>query len=333
MMIGEAMGQAINFLLSQRNRRGWWKEFDTLAGASDEWVTAYVGGILAEMPHQHATRAAHKAWAILRRRRWWSPGWGYNGYVPADADSTLWSLRLAARIGTAHSARARRALRFLLRHQHSDGGIVTYAEDNSIRLFTRLSRGASFEGWCATHTCVTAAAGGLPKFRGRESVLDYLRLQQSADGSWDGYWWCDREYTASLAVEALATSAAREDIERIEKAMQWVLSSIAAEQRSGDSPFVIALRILILSHARDEQRVRTTLEELVNELLRAQLADGSWPPSARLRIPPPHVTRPEEYVGWVPNSRGGGSIQVDSNRCFTTATSLRALHEAEKRLG
>jgi squalene cyclase len=332
-MIKEAIDQAITFLLSQRNKRGWWKEFDTLAGASDEWVTAYVGGVLAEIPHPHATGAARKAWAILRRRRWWSQGWGYNGYVPADADSTLWSLRLATRIGMAHSVRARRALRFLLRHQQRDGGIVTYVEDKPIRLFTRLNRGASFEGWCGTHTCVTAAAGGLQEFRGHDSVLNYLRLRQSADGSWDGYWWCDREYTTSLAVEALATSVTGEDIEQIEKAVQWVLTSTTAAQRSGDPPFVIALRVLILARARDKQGVRTTLEGLVNELLRAQLADGSWPPSARLRIPPPHVTRPEEYVGWVQNSRGGGSIQVDSNRCFTTATSLRALHEAEKRLG
>ena len=81
--------RATSFLISQRSKSGWWRDFDTLAGPSDEWVTAYIGSWLAAIDSSEAKQAARMSWTLLRHRRWWSAGWGYNATVPADADTTL----------------------------------------------------------------------------------------------------------------------------------------------------------------------------------------------------------------------------------------------------
>lgn len=338
-MISTAKNRAIDFLLSGRDQQGWWKDFDTLAGPSDEWVTAYVSSMLADVSDERPVQAARESWMLLQNCHWRSDGWGYNSYVPADADSTVWVLRLAARVGAENSARIHRALDFLSQHTRSDGAIATYAEDGPIRLFTQLQHNISFDGWCGSHTCVTVVAAELPEFSGRSKALDYLRRTQLPDGSWIGYWWCDHEYTTSLAVEALATSAEAADIALVERAVLWALNRVARNGAvestlpDGESAFAAAGCVRILTHMCDSQQVRASLEAAASRLVMKQCADGSWSPSARLRIPPPNVTDPERYVGWSFNSRGGGSIQVDANKFFTTATVLRSLHEAEKHLG
>src|SRR5262249_36777655 len=159
-----------------------------------------------------ATRAAREAWILLQQCRGWSDGWGYNQHVPADADSTLWALHLACRVGAGRWPRVRHAAHFLSSHIRPDGGLATYAQEGPILRSARLPRDISFDGWCGSHACVTALGAGLRGFGGRAGALDYVRRAQSADGCWIGYWWCDREYTTSLAVDALARSAEAKDI-------------------------------------------------------------------------------------------------------------------------
>jgi len=334
--LASAKTRAIDFLLSRRNRLGWWSDFETLAGSSDEWVTAYVGSLLSEVDDDRALRAARDAWEALQTRRRWSKGWGYNRRVPADADSTLWTLRLAGRLNSGDTRRARHAWKFLSRHARSDGAIATYAEDGPIRLFTRLLRSVSFEGWCGPHLCVTAVAAGLPEFSGHAKALNYVRQAQHCDGSWIGYWWCDHEYTTSLVVEALAATGGTADKVAIDRAMEWTANrltrkfSTVSTRARNESAFAVASCVRILAHTRDKRQLRALLETPLAQLYVTQNSDGSWSPSARLRIPPPGVTDPESYVGWVRDGKGGGSIQVDINKCFTTATVLSALHEVEK---
>jgi hypothetical protein len=335
-MLTQTKNGAIDFLLSRRDQHGWWRDFHTHAGSSDEWVTAYVGTALAEVADDRAVRAAREAWILLQQCRGGAAGWSYNQHVPADADSTLWALHLASRVGAGRWPRVRRAARFLSSHMRPDGGLATYAEEGPIRRFTRLPHNISFEGWCGSHACVTAVAAGLPGFAGRASALDYVRRAQSADGCWIGYWWCDREYTTSLAVDALARSADAKDVACVEQAVAWAAGRVGCsgvvETSQGESAFAAAHCLRILTRARDKRRVRAPLEAAVARLVATQRADGGWLPSARLRIPPPSVTNPEKHVAWAFNSRRENSIQVDVNGCFTTATVLRALHEVEQEL-
>ena len=82
MDLARSIEGATDFLLDARDERGWWRDFDTLAGASDEWVTAFVGTALAVAGDDRSMRAAWQAWRLLSRRRWWSAGWGYNALGP-----------------------------------------------------------------------------------------------------------------------------------------------------------------------------------------------------------------------------------------------------------
>jgi hypothetical protein len=312
-----AVAGAVASLLERRTARGRWEDFDTLAGASTDWVSAYVGLALAQTGRADALAAAHEAWARLRRRRV-SAGWGYNGRVPPDADSTIWVMHLAAALDAQVGSRPER---FLARHLSPAGAMATFANAGRIRIFTRLP-GHSFAGWCGAHTCVTAAAAGLRSVRGRDRMLEWLRAEQRPEGDWRAYWWDSPYYATTLAAEALADAGASGDQARVERAVRWTAGQVEARGPAHGSPFenALALRALLLA-----PETQPLAGEVLEALTIAQRPDGSWAPSARLRIPPPQVTDPDAYSSWVEGGRGGGSVQVDQHACFTTATVLQAL--------
>jgi squalene-hopene/tetraprenyl-beta-curcumene cyclase len=326
-----ALERGVGFLLSAESASGWWRDFDTLAGPGDEWVSAYVAAALASAPDPRARPRAWCTWRRLRRRRWWSGGWGYNGKVPGDADSTIWSLRLAHALGAGGSLRARRGYRFLARHLRPDGGVSTYSEEGPIRHFTRVRPSFSFRGWCGAHACVTAAAASLPEIGADPRVRAYLRRAQSDDGGWTAYWWCDRSVATALAAEALAESSAAEDADARCRAAAWAVGRVREDGSVGSvthpagSAFAAAwcLRLLLLGDGRGGHMADPV--PAAAWLLRSQRANGSWPASAALRIPPPDVEDPERYERWALHGRGGGSILLDGNAIFTTATVVDAL--------
>jgi hypothetical protein len=318
--MGPSHERAVDYLLGRRTGRGRWEDFDTLAGASTHWVSAYVALALAQTGDPRALAAAGEAWSRLRRRRWRSAGWAYNGRVPADADSTIWAMRLAAALDAPMGGRTRR---FLARHVTPAGALTTFAEAGPIRVFTKL-HGDSFAGWCGAHTCVTAAGAGLASLPDRGRALQWLRAAQRPAGDWRAYWWDSPFYATTLAAESLDDAGAPGDVARVQRAVHWT----AAEVEGGSSPFdlALALRALVLA-----PKALPQADRVLDSLIRDQRADGSWSPSARLRIPPPHVTEPETYPAWVEGGGGGGSVQVDRGACFTTATVLHALCAAERR--
>ena len=335
--VRSSVGRAVGFLLTRRDRRGWWRDFDTFAGLSDEWVTAYVATALSGANDQRAAVAAQRAWVLLKRRHPWLPGWGYNGLVPADADSTLWVLALASRLGATNSPRARRARTFASRHLQLDGSVATYRDSRAIRLYTRLGGDVSFAGWSSGHTCVSALAAGVLDEADSLRTARYLREMQGADGTWHSYWWCHREYATALAAVALERSSDPADRERIRRAAEGLsgpgpIPAPPLAYAQVDTPFQIALRIRVMVRSPDGVRMRPLVLASLADLMRRQEGDGSWEPSATLRIPPPGVVDPEKYHSWVRGARGGGAVQVDQRACYTTATVLTALAEAETRL-
>jgi hypothetical protein len=153
---------AETFLLNQRNRQGWWLDFRLAPGFSDEWVTAYVGTVLASIPNARSEGAARDAWELLQTRSRSAGAWGYNAFTPDDADSTTWGILLADAVGAGDVDRVKQARRRLEQYIRPNGGVATYAEDGPIRQFIRAPAHRSFRGWCGPQACVTAAVAALP---------------------------------------------------------------------------------------------------------------------------------------------------------------------------
>jgi squalene-hopene/tetraprenyl-beta-curcumene cyclase len=327
-----ARERAVAFLLATRSRRGWWRDFDTLVGPSDEWITGYVGAVLARTGHPQARGAADEAWRRLRARRPWARGWGFNLKVSSDADSTIWALRLAEELGETGSWRARRAARGVARRIDPAGGVATYTAEGPLKLWTRAFRGASFEGWCTPQVCVTAAAGGLQSLPRRPDALRWLEARREPDGRWTAYWWCDDEYATALAVTALRSRPGTDEL--LDDAARWAAGRIGPDGMAasaldsvGRSAFATACAVEVML-AADRREHADIVDAAIGGLLAAQRHDGSWEPSAVLRIPPPSHVDPEEYDGYTVERRATGGLILDNFACYTTATVLSALLKA-----
>lgn len=269
----------------------------------------FVGTCLLEAPAERTRRAARRAWEALLRRRGDEAGWGYNRLTPADADSTAWALRLAEALGTAEAGRVTAARAFLAGHVLADGGVTTYAERDPIRRYTRLAEDASFAGWQAPHACVTAAAApalGL-------LTQDYLGRQQGDAGNWRGYWWPDDEYTTALATDVLpATRAAAVGWAQARLDPTGAVAGLDGEPSAWATAW--CLRILGRGTTAGAHEARA---QAVRWLAAAQLADGSWPASARLRVPMPGHLDAHGQERMIET--------LDQNRVFTTAAVAAAL--------
>jgi squalene cyclase len=219
------------------------------------------------------------------------------------------------------STRAQQARNFLTQHQHANGGVATYVEGEAIREFTARPGQASVDGWCAIHPCVTAAAAVLSPVA--EGCRRFLSETQRADGSWPAYWWCDEEYTTALAAEALAATQQPEESRSVAAAVEWASQrlgsggAVASIAQRGESAFATSWCLRTLLLANEQRQVREAVENAGTWLSEQQRPDGSWPPSAWLRIPPPDILWPESH----PTNQ----LAIDTRSCFTTATVLAAL--------
>lgn len=294
--------RAANFLLSARGQDDLWRDFAIVNGASDEWVSGFVGLALARGGINLPSEALDQTKAMLLRRRRPCGGWGYNAHSPADADSTAWVLKFFDAIGYAGPELAQ-ARRFLISHRLPDGGFATYAPATSIS-FGQVGDLSDQSGWRGSHLCVAANAAAV-----LDGALDGSLLGgQSSDGSWEAYWWRSDALATALAVHSLRRVEGSQ--EALARALGW-----ARRQGSTSSPFDIAWLVQILCAGGDEDR--RLAAGLAETLLAQQEEDGGWPASASMLFPAPSV-----------RSRGASSPCVfDERRCFTSASVLMALSE------
>lgn len=256
--------------------------------------------------------------------------WGYNRFPPGDADSTGWVLQLAHAIGESNSERARQAMQSLAAHKRPDGGICTYESEESIRAFIHASSEIGFEGWCGSHTCVSAAIAALPEYRFQ--LQDYLQLTQQNDGSWLAYWWQDPEYATALAAEAIA--ACYPDSDCITSAVAWGMNRlssqgfVATSDNPSGSPFATAWCLRLLTLRGQDTAVQAAIAKATDWLLAQQQPNGSWISSARLLVPLPDDLNPNKFNQWIYHGTIQGSLVFDKHCVFTTATVLQALHRS-----
>ncbi|WP_395850716.1 squalene--hopene cyclase [Cystobacter fuscus] len=307
-----------------------------------------MGDVLAGMRESEARGAADAAWRFLEQVAVPEGGWSYNARVPGDGDSTLWGLRLAEALGREDSDRARAARDFLERHLREDGGLTTYASPHPVRNYIGLPPVFPFKGWTQSHSCVTAAGAHLTSFR--ERLHEYLIQQQLEDGHWPAYWWFEEEYATAEAVTALAGAGRKATqcepgiASRLERAARWALGRAGRwmdTSGSGSSTFALAHGLRVMARAAPSEPLTDSLSQGVARLCESQTPGGSWPASARLRVPRPDVTVPNPRAEWTPWTglppgepspavilkHTFTNYSLDHFAVYTTATVLKALNE------
>ena len=360
----DAVEKACSYLLSTQSQDGLWRDFLTPAGPSDEWVTAFVGCSLAEIaddalpPTVSASEiklagskiAAERAWTALQLRQRDDGGWGYASAVPSDADSTVWGIRLGECLSKESNANLDRAYRFLDRCMGQTGGMRTYPSQQELADYIGARR-TDFSGWLQEHVCVTANAANLKGLN--SAVSDYLERTQFKEGRWSGYWWFGDAYVTSLAVTGLVRRRAYNAA--VAEALRWSSIQVLKGERgrtrqiarhSIDCAFELAahVRMLAIASGQGNRQLAPAIAHGLRQLIDTQQPDGSWKPSAALRIPPPGSLQLDPSASWrrwspssSPNSltedaiikHTTGIFSLDNAAIYSTAGVLSALAAAQ----
>ncbi|NIG55371.1 prenyltransferase/squalene oxidase repeat-containing protein [Chitinophaga sp. Cy-1792] len=313
--IVQAISKGTDFILSNQQQSGWWKDYYVSIGTSDEWVTAYVACHLARLNDAKSQRALHRAWKILKTRYRENEGWGFNALIPTDADSTIWTWLFAV---TAQFSHEFPTAGFSIMHAYQDeeGGVISYSLNGRVGRITREQNHNYFNGWQIPHFCVTAAYA----LAGEQLAIEYLLKHQKPEGYWYSYWWKGPEYATAISTEALYNKNAEKYREIIIAAVNWAMNHAQLALNSHlPNPFKLALllKTILCSPAKIEKK--ELLSAMVCHLLHTQEASGSWPASAEMRMPDPDNTKHEadENIKFF----------KDERKNFSTITILDALHK------
>jgi squalene-hopene/tetraprenyl-beta-curcumene cyclase len=323
-----ALDRALRFLEDSADGAGLWSDFRTLAGASSDWVSAFIACALAAAAPDCA--AVRRALRPLAERQRASGGWAYNDVVPSDCDSASWAV-LALAHGLADGARGA-AREYIARHQAADsGGFATYADEDGIEEFIALPA----PGWRIAHPCVSAlalqalvAAGEDPHGDVVSRGVDYLMQARAPSGLWHAYWWSGVAYATYQSLAALR--ACRRAVDTSATA-----AALAGRQQADGSwsdpldaarPAVFETAFALLAlHACADPHAAPSMARGLAWLESVQARDGSWNSAPMLRIPPPQLRECASFDRWRLEGSGTGVIVSDRARRFTTASAVLAL--------
>ena len=302
----EAAVAGLDFLRARQSAQGCWTDWDLPPGRSSMWTTAYVGCQLTGLRPRLRTAASD---AIRRASGWLAVheladgGWGYDGIVGCDADSSAHAIVVLTRSGAPVDDRSCRRLESF---QQPDGGFSTYGAADGLG------------SWGVSHPDVTpVAAYALLLARGRADLavaraVEYVTRRRNDDGLWDSFWWSTPLYATRASLAFLAAADARIDLAPTRASL------LLLETRSA---FERALLVDCLRLAGDGTG---GADDLLETLLCEQLADGSWSSAPSLRIPDRTCVAP-----WAESH--AGMLYADPDRLFTCATVLGALSRATAR--
>lgn len=321
----------IGFLDRARSDDELWSDFQTLAGSSTEWVSAFVLYSLRRRRPEPDPLALRALWRGQRP----SGGWAYNGEVPPDCDSTAWVL-LALGCRYLRPSAVLRAQSYLLRHQDAGtGGFATYTPEDCIDRYIGADA-FMVHGWTSPHGCVTAVAVQALLATGAsrrhpsavDRAVEYL-LRREDDGAWRSHWWTGMAYGTYHALRALAlsrrlTPAVADRAKRRLVATQHADGGWSPRGSGSGETFETAfsaLALMLVASPEDGDAARTAAAWLISR----QCADGSWPAKPILQIPSPPERDPAPEDAWREDALGTGVRLRDGSRVFTSAAAVCCL--------
>lgn len=315
--------------------QGFWRDFRSGFGESDEWVTGYVLNCVKnyKLNDSIKNQACDSLLSRLRDRG----GWSYNSLVPADADSTAICTTALATEGRLSKINASAIIELLLLHQKQNGGFSTYYDPNKLRALWGHDELVSFEGWCSSHNSVTANAvfallslGVSKDHHATKRGIDFLVSNITPRGLWKNYWWTTNLYSSNRALSLLTTYQGY--MPTINKAVNSIIS---LQTKTGGwknsshrilCPFSTALAFLsiVVSGNSAILLYKNQIKLALNWMLKHQNYDGSWSyKKAILRIP---------RTSSRPLTKKTTKEVRDQNHIFTTATVLSSLIESTRML-
>jgi hypothetical protein len=293
--LDSAIRHCAEYLLSQQAPDGHWEEYALPVGASDAWVTAYIGlalqGVRPWGIEAPGDLAARRAAGWLLEHRSYPAGWGYNGHTGPDADSTAHVIGLLRATGLREEDRD---ADWLLQHWREDGGFATFEGPDA---------------WGCAHTDITPmcfrALRPHQQTQLKPQLLDYLNRARREDGSWPSYWWRTGFYS-SYACLSLLCDLGIQFLPPLDLGAMREIDDISS---AFDLAFAIGIAAL--------QGHESLQHALAAELLRRQRADGSWAGAAELRVTDSACLRPWE--------RPQGRLYPDIAGLLSSATCLSVL--------
>jgi hypothetical protein len=332
-LVEQALFKGTSFLMAKRGNDGLWRDFETLAGLSSDWVTGYIQAQFNTLRKYHSpVELTHKT--LMHRQRP-NGGWSFNLRVPTDVDSTAWVLLAFSGIPCWRPSAMLRATSYIKRHVDPlTGGFCTYNEQDQIDRYIGADKTLT-RGWLGAHTCVTSVVlqlmASTPSYWEHEIIQKaafFVKQQRLPSFLWSSYWWKGQGYATFHSTRALLQTrklSYREAAKTIHAVLEKVnLSKYSEGAGSAETLFDMAyyLRTVLM---RSQDISIGALEGVVHYLLENQKRDGSWPSEPILRIPRPMVKQPDTETNWRENELGTGVIIKDDNRLFTTASVLSAL--------
>jgi len=287
-----------------------------LAGASEEWATAYIALILAADPttREHLGASAE----VLRRRFRPGAGWGWNQDSEADAESTALSLLAIQALG---SPLPEEALGVLLRYRLRQGGYGAYPHWDWDH---EQGAGAPEVTAAVLLAALRLAASGDAV---AEAVAN-LVAQQREDGGWNAFWWKSDLFATHRVLQALIAVAEGNGSPTASRSAAVATSAAGAVQAGRDSllatavpevPYVLGLWLSSWLAARGSPHW-PSVERIIRHLQRQQRSDGRW-----LAVPMKRIAKTKLVRPWARSD--SGRLYLDGRCLITSATVMEGLLE------
>lgn len=309
-----SIGAGVRYILEHQLASGCWVDWELPPGQCLMWTTAYIGYKLSGLPEnllKETLFARKKAAQWLLVNELSGHGWGYNGTVGVDADSTAHAILFLSSVGTHLSEGSYRRLEAF---QSEDGGFSTY------------QRCDSDGSWCVSHPEVTAMAvlalltgliGLASAERQRQTMainrgIDYIVEQRTKSGLWNSFWWATPLYATNTCLALLNAVDHTEICADTRK-------NLLLSAPNNEFETALLLSTLMRVNADIEAPLAPPVASaLARRLIDTQRSDGSWNAVPILR-----VTRRDCYEPWI--EADGGVLYADQNRLFTSVSAVGAL--------